>query len=173
MLTKKVAAILTDLFEDSEFFSPKEELENAGFEVESIGFEGQETIQSKKGVDYKIGKGIADANPEDYDALLIAGGYSPDKLRNDDRFLDFTKHFADNEKPIFAICHGPQVLINAKVIEGKKVTSAPQVAVDLENAGAHFEDKEVVKDKSGLISSRTPDDLPAFNEAIIQALKEA
>lgn len=171
-MSKKVAAILTDLFEDSEFFSPKEELENAGFEVESIGFEPQETIKSKNGVEYKIGKGISDADPSDYDALLIAGGYSPDKLRKDERFLTFTQAFSDKKKPIFVICHGPQVLINAKVIKGKKVTSAPQVAVDLENAGAQFEDKEVVYDESGLISSRGPDDLPAFNKAIIQALKD-
>ena len=103
--------------------------------------------------------------------MLIPGGYSPDKLRKDDRFLDFVREFSeDSNKPIFSICHGPQLMINAEIVKGKKMTSVKQVAVDLKNAGAEFIDAEVVKDDSGIISSRTPDDLPAFNKAIVDAL---
>lgn len=171
-MSKKVAAVLTHLFEDVEFTSPKEELEKAGHTVETIGFEAGETVEGKKGnASVKIDKSIDDVSPEDYDALLIPGGYSPDKLRKDERFLDFVRAFADN-KPIFSICHAPQLLINAEVVKGKDITSVSQVAIDLKNAGANFIDKEVVKDKSGLISSRTPDDMPAFNKAILESLSE-
>ena len=103
---------------------------------------------------------------------MIPGGFSPDKLRSDDRFLAFTKAFADAKKPIFSICHGPQLLINAEVVKGKKMTAVKQVGVDLKNAGALFEDSEVVEDESGIISSRTPEDLPAFNKAIVNALAD-
>ena len=171
-MSKKVAAVLTHLFEDVEFTSPKEELEKAGHTVETIGFEAGENVEGKKGkASVTIDKSIDEVSPEDYDALLIPGGYSPDKLRKDERFLDFVRAFSD-KKPIFSICHAPQLLINAEVVKGKDITSVSQVAIDLKNAGANFKDEEVVKDKSGLISSRTPDDLPAFNQAIIDSLSE-
>lgn len=170
---KKVATVITDLFEDIEYFSPEEEMGNAGHEVVTIGPEGGKSVTGKNGEQVTVDQGIDDANPEDFDALFIPGGYSPDKLRKDERFLKFAQHFSQEKKPIFSICHGPQLLINAEVIEGKKVTSAPQVGIDLKNAGAEFLDEEVVKDDSGLISSRGPDDLPAFNKAILEALKEA
>ena len=129
-------------------------------------------MEGKKGnASVTIDKGIDDVSPDDYDALLIPGGYSPDKLRKDERFLDFVRAFA-GKKPIFSICHAPQLLINAQVVKGKDITSVSQVAIDLKNAGANFIDKEVVKDTSGLISSRTPDDLPAFNKAILESLSE-
>lgn len=169
---KKVATVITDLFEDSEFTSPKDALEKAGHEVVTIGFEAGETAKGKQGdATVTTDKGIDDVKPEDFDALLIPGGYSPDKLRKDDRFLEFVKSFSTNQKPIFSICHGPQLLINAEVVKGKKITSVKQVGVDLRNAGADFVDEAVVTDDSGLISSRTPDDLPEFNEAIVNALK--
>lgn len=172
-MSKKVAVVITKLFEDVEFTSPKEELENAGHTLTTIGFEAGETVEGKKGeVSVTIDKSIDDVSPEDFDALLIPGGFSPDQLRKDDRFLEFTRSFSNDSKPIFSICHGPQLLINAEVVKGKDITSVKQVAVDLKNAGANFYDKEVVIDNSGLISSRTPDDLPAFNKAMVDALSE-
>lgn len=172
-MSKKVAVVITKLFEDVEFTSPKEELENAGHTLTTIGFEAGETVEGKKGeASVTIDKSIDDVSPEDFDALLIPGGFSPDQLRKDDRFLEFTRSFSNDSKPIFSICHGPQLLINAEVVKGKDITSVKQVAVDLKNAGANFYDKEVVIDDSGLISSRTPDDLPAFNKAMVDALSE-
>lgn len=171
-MAKKIAAVLTHLFEDVEFTSPNEVLVKNGHSVETIGFNANETVEGKKGnASVTIDKGIDDVSPDDYDALLIPGGYSPDKLRKDERFLDFVRAFA-GKKPIFSICHAPQLLINAQVVKGKDITSVSQVAIDLKNAGANFIDKEVVKDTSGLISSRTPDDLPAFNKAILESLSE-
>lgn len=172
-MSKKVAVVITKLFEDVEFTSPKEELENGGHKITTIGFEAGETVEGKKGKSsVTIDKGIDDVSPEDFDALLIPGGFSPDQLRKDDRFLAFTRAFSEDKKPIFSICHGPQLLINAEVVKGKDITAVKQVAVDLKNAGANFYDKEVVIDESGLISSRTPDDLPAFNKAMLDALSE-
>lgn len=168
----KVATVMTDLFEDVEFTSPKEALEAAGHEVVVIGFEkGQEVTGKKEEVMVTVDIGIDDAKPEDYDALLILGGFSPDKLRGDERFLDFTRYFDKERKPIFSICHGPQLLVNADVLRGKDATAVKQVAVDVTNAGGNFIDQAVVIDESGLVSSRTPDDLPQFNEAIVNALK--
>lgn len=167
----KIATVIHDLFEDSEFTSPKSALEKAGHEVVTIGLEAGTEVVGKKG-EAKVTTdiGIKDANPEDYDALLIPGGYSPDKLRASDQMLEFTRHFAEVEKPIFSICHAPQLLVNADVLRGKNITAVKQVAVDVKNAGANFIDQAVVIDKSGLISSRTPDDLPEFNKAIVDAL---
>lgn len=167
----KIAAILTDLFEDSEFFSPKEALEEAGHEVVAIGPEaGQEVTGKTDEKTQVIEKGIDEVSVEDFDALLIPGGYSPDKLRKDDRFVDFAKAFSDKELPIFTICHGPQLLVNADALRGKDATAVKQCAVDVKNAGGNFKDEAVVIDKSGLITSRTPDDLPEFNKAIVDAL---
>lgn len=168
----KVAVVMTDLFEDVEFTSPRDALVEAGHEVVVIGPEAGEIAKGKKGeAEVEIKLGIKEANPEDYDALLIPGGYSPDKLRKDERFLDFVRYFANKEKSIFSICHAPQLLVNADVLRGKDATSVSQVAVDVKNAGGNYIDEAVVIDDSGLISSRTPDDLPEFNEALLNALK--
>lgn len=167
----KIATVIDDLFEDSEFTSPKAALEAAGHEVVTIGLEAGKEVVGKKGeAKVTIDRGIDDANPKDYDALLIPGGFSPDKLRANDQMLVFTRHFAEVEKPIFSICHAPQLLVNADVLRGKDITSVKQVAVDVKNAGGNFIDQAVVIDPSGLISSRTPDDLPEFNKAIVEAL---
>ena len=170
---KKVAVVVTNLFEDSEFISPKEALKNAGHEITTIENKaGNQVVGAKEQTTITIDKGIDDVSPDDFDALLIPGGFSPDQLRADERFLTFVKEFVQAKKPIFAICHGPQLLINAKVVKGKKMTSVKQVGVDLINAGALYEDTDVVKDDSGLITSRTPKDLPAFNKAIVEALSK-
>lgn len=172
-MSKKIAVLITDLFEDSEYTSPAEALKNAGHELTTIEKEAGKVVKGKQGeAEVTIDKAIDDVKPEDFDALLIPGGYSPDKLRKDKPFLDFAKHFDAEKKPIFTICHGPQLLINAEIVEGKKMTSVSQVGIDLINAGAIWEDSELVIDKSGLITSRTPDDLPVFNKAIVEALEK-
>ena len=169
----KVAVVLTDLFEDVEFTSPRDALVEAGHEVVVVGFEKGTTVTGKKEkASVEIDIGIDEANPKDFDALLIPGGYSPDQLRDDERFLDFVRHFSNERKFIFSICHAPQLLVNADVIRGKDLTSVSQVSVDVKNAGGNFIDKAVVIDDSGLISSRTPDDLEDFNEAILDALNK-
>lgn len=168
----KIAIVMTDLFEDIEYTSPREALDNAGHETVLIGPEKGVELEGKKGevkVDAELG--IDDANPADFDGLLVPGGFSPDKLRADERFLDFVRHFGEEKKHIFTICHGPQLLVNADVLKGKDATAVSQVGVDVTNAGGNYLDQAVVIDDSGLISSRTPDDLPQFNEAIVDALK--
>lgn len=168
----KVAVVMTDLFEDIEFTSPRDALLEEGHEVVVIGPKKDIIVEGKKGeAKIKVGVGIDEADPAEFDALLIPGGYSPDKLRGDERFLDFVRHFSDEEKYIFSICHAPQLLVNADVLRGKDATSVSQVAVDVKNAGGNFIDEAVVIDKSGLISSRTPEDLPQFNEAILKAIR--
>lgn len=167
----KVATIMTDLFEDSEFTSPKKAIVEAGHELVVIGPEQGATITGKtEKVDVEIELGIDEVNPEDYDALLIPGGFSPDKLRGDERFLEFIRHFSRERKPIFSICHAPQLLVSADVLRGVDATSVPRISVDITNAGGNYIDEPVVFDNSGLISSRTPDDLPQFNEAIVNTL---
>lgn len=169
----KVAAVMTDLFEDVEFTSPRDALLDAGHEVVVIGPEKGTTVTGKKNeAEIEVDLGIDEAKPEDFDALLIPGGYSPDSLRADERFLDFVRHFSDNRKFIFSICHAPQLLVNADVLQGKDATAVSQVGVDVKNAGGNYIDEAVVVDDSGLVSSRTPDDLPLFNKAIVNALEQ-
>ncbi len=167
----KVAVIMTDLFEDSEFTSPKQAIVDAGHELDVIGPEKGAIAVGKQGeAEVEIDYSIDEVKAEDYDALLIPGGYSPDKLRGDERFLDFIRHFSKERKPLFSICHAPQLLASADVLRGVDATSVPRISVDVTNAGGNFINEAVVFDKSGLISSRTPDDLPQFNEAIVSAL---
>lgn len=169
----KIATVLANLFEDSEYIQPKKALESAGHDVVTIGIKAGETVQGKTdGTEVTIEKAIDEVKAEEFDALFIPGGYSPDQLRADERMLDFVRHFDSNNKWIFTICHGPQLLVNADTLKGKDITAVKQVAIDVKNAGANFYDKEVVIDEAGkLISSRTPEDLPAFNQAIVDALK--
>lgn len=168
----KIAALVTDLFEDSEYLSPKEALEEAGHEVVPISFETGTIHGKSENSAVEIEHTAKDTEPAEFDALLIPGGYSPDKLRSHECVLQFARHFAYQEKPIFTICHGPQLLVNAEVLQGKNITAVKNVAIDVKNAGANYFDEEVVTDRSGLISSRTPDDLPAFNRAIVKALEK-
>src|SRR5699024_1111695 len=110
----KIATVMTNLYEDSEFTEPKKAFEEAEHEVITIEKEAGNMIEGKKGDKINIDRGIDDVKPEDFDALFIPGGFSPDQLRADDRFVEFAKHFMDHKKPVFAICHGPQLLITAK-----------------------------------------------------------
>ena len=172
---KKVAILATDGFEQSELESPRDALRETGAQptvvspkADSIrGWSGGEWGDS---VDVDVA--LEKADPADYAALVLPGGVlNPDALRTDDRAVDFVRHFVDTGKPIGAICHGPWTLIDAGGVKGRKVTSWPSVRTDLQNAGAKWEDSEVVVDK-GLVTSRKPDDLPAFNAKLIEEVAE-
>ncbi|MDA3132051.1 MULTISPECIES: type 1 glutamine amidotransferase domain-containing protein [Enterobacteriaceae] len=170
-MSKKIAVLITDEFEDSEFTSPAEEFKKAGHEVITIEKQAGNTVKGKKGeAQVTIDKGIDDVKPDEFDALLLPGGHSPDHLRGDSRFVDFTREFVESGKPVFAICHGPQLLISADVIRGRKLTAVTPIVIDVKNAGAEFFDQEVVVDKDQLVTSRTPDDLPAFNREALRLL---
>lgn len=168
----KVATVVTNLFEDSEYTDPVNALKEAGHEVVTIDKEAGAEIEGKKGAKVTIDKGIDDVKPEDFDALLIPGGFSPDILRADDRFVAFTKHFMDEMKPVFAICHGPQLLITARTLKDRDVTGYKSIHVDLENAGAKLHDKEVIVCQKQLVTSRTPADMDAFIRESVELLKE-
>lgn len=170
-MSKKIAVLITDEFEDSEFTSPAEAYRKAGHEVVTIEKEAGKTVTGKQGeAKVKIDKAIDEVSPNEFDALLLPGGHSPDSLRGDDRFVTFTREFVDSGKPVFAICHGPQLLISADVIRGRKLTAVKPIVIDVKNAGAEFFDQEVVIDKDQLVTSRTPDDLPAFNREALRLL---
>lgn len=172
-MSKKVAVVLADSFEDVEYTSPVEALNKEGFETVVIGTEAGQTVKGKKeSTEVTIDKGIDEVKAEDFDALLIPGGVSPDNLRGDEqgRFGQFTTEFMNADKPIFAICHGPQLLIDTDQLKGRKLTSFLSVRKDLENAGAEVVDESVIVD-GNLITSRTPDDLPDFNREAVNALK--
>lgn len=172
IMTKKIAVVLDNLFEDVEFTSPVEAFKKEGHEITVIGKEAGTVKGKSEDTAVQIDKAISDVKPEDFDALLIPGGFSPDMLRGDEqgRFGEFTKHFVQNEKPVFAICHGPQLLIDTDLLKGKKLTSYLSVRKDLENAGATVVDESVVVD-SNIVTSRTPDDLEDFNRESVNLLK--
>lgn len=174
-MNKKIAILATNGFEEIELSSPKEALENEGWQTEIISPESgsiKAWASTDWGKSYNVDKTLADANPNDYNALVLPGGViSPDKLRTDEQAIKFVKAFFEVGKPVAAICHGPQTLINAEVVKGRKMTSFPSIKMDLINAGAEWHDKEVVVDK-GFVTSRNPDDLPAFNRKMIEEIKE-
>lgn len=162
-MAKKIACLITSMFEDSEFTEPAKAYVEGGHEVLTIGTEKGKEVKGKQGeATITIDYGVDEVNPDEYDALFLPGGFSPDILRADDRFVQFSKHFMDENKPVFAICHGPQLLITAKALDGRNVTGYKSIKVDLENAGATYKDEEVVVCGSQLVTSRTPDDIPAF-----------
>lgn len=171
-MSKKVAILMTNQVEDIEFTSPAEALKEAGYEYDVIAPEKGE-VEGKKGGKFEVDFAIGDVKPEDYDAVYVPGGFSPDLLRADKegRFGEFAKHFLQTDKPTFAICHGPQVLIDTDLLKGRKMTSFISVRKDLENAGATVVDEPVVVCGGNLVTSRTPDDLDAFNKEIVNVLK--
>ncbi|RUT28723.1 type 1 glutamine amidotransferase [Paenibacillus zeisoli] len=166
----KVAFLLANAFEDSEMQVPYDEVKKAGHEVEIIGLKAGETLKGKQGqAEYTTDKSISDVSAADYDAVVIPGGSSPENLRLDSNVLSFVKKADEAKKPIAAICHGPQILISAGLAKGRTLTSYPPLKDDVVNAGANFEDKEVVVD-GNFISSRTPKDEPAFVREILRKL---
>lgn len=179
----KVAILVTDGFEQSEMVEPRKALQEAGAQVDIISpksllFDAQpRTVRSWKdknwGTDFPVDVHLEKAHPDDYDALLLPGGViNPDILRMIPQAIEFITAFVVASKPIGAICHGPWTLINAGGVNGKTVTSWTSVKIDLINAGAHWVDKEVVR-YGNLVTSRKPQDIPAFNKAVIELFSEA
>ena len=170
MSTNKVAFLLANQFEDSEMKEPYEAVKKAGHDTEIIGLKKGETLKGKKGEStYTTDKSIAEVNINDYDAIVIPGGSSPEALRNDSHILKFVKDANEQKKPIAAICHGPQILISADILRGRVVTSYQALKDDMVNAGAEFKNEEVVVD-GNYITSRTPEDEPAFIRELLKTL---
>lgn len=165
---KNVAMILAPQFEDSEAVDPKKYLEEHGATVTVIGLETGE-IAGKKGATLNADTTVDSVSVDQFDALVIPGGGSPENLRINDDALAFTRKFVESGKPVASICHGPQLLISANVLRGKTTTCVAKIRDDVKNAGAIYVDEEVTIDEN-LISSRTPPDIPAFNEAIAKSL---
>ncbi len=172
---KKVAILATDGFEKSELFQPLEALKNEGATVHIISNKEGEIKSWDKtdwGKTIQVDKLVSEANESEYNALVLPGGViNPDALRTDEDALDFIRAFFSSGKPVAAICHAPWLLISAGVIEGRQVTSYKSIKDDVINAGGHWTDNEVVVDQ-GLVTSRNPDDLPAFCDKIIEEIRE-
>jgi protease I len=167
---KNIAVIVADMFEDSEYTEPAKAFERAGHSVIRVGLEAGEAVTGKKeGTEVRLDRAVRDVSVNEFDALLIPGGYSPDKLRVDATAVKFVRDFVDSGKPVFSICHAPQILITADVLRGRKITGWKSIIQDIKNAGAEFIDAEVVED-GNIVSSRSPADLPAFNEACLRKL---
>jgi protease I len=166
----RIAVLIGDMFEDVEYTEPAKAFKKAGHDLVHVGLKKNSTVKGKKKeTPVRIGLAVKDARVGDFDALLIPGGYSPDKLRADDDAVAFTGEFVRSGKPVFSICHGPQILITADVIRGRKITGWKSIIQDIKNAGAEFVDREVVED-GNLVSSRQPADIPAFVEASLKKL---
>lgn len=168
----RIAFIVANDFEDSEFRVPYEQVKRAGHEPIIIGLESGRPIRGKKGKESVVAERTAkDVRAEEFAALVIPGGYSPDHLRADPHMVGFVRDFFKANKPIAAICHGPWMLVEADIVDGRTVTSFPSIKTDLLNAGAQWVDREVVED-GGLITSRKPDDLQAFSAALLRQLSK-
>lgn len=168
---KKIAILATDGFEQVELLEPRKALDEAGAQTQVVSpkdgkIKGWNIKEWGKEVQVDIP--LKSAKPEEFDALLLPGGVmNPDHLRMDPQAVQFVKHFTDEGKPVAAICHGPWTLIEAGAVRGKTMTSWPSLKTDLKNAGANWVDKEVVSDGT-LVTSRKPDDIPAFNREMIR-----
>lgn len=172
---KKVAILTENGFEEVELTSPKKALEDAGATVQIVSPQPQKVKAWDKdhwSIELPVDVQIDNANAEDYDALMLPGGVmNPDKLRMNEKSVEFAQQFINAGKPIAAICHGPQLLIETGFVNGKTMTSYPSLRTDLENAGAKWQDKEVVTDH-GFVTSRSPKDLDAFNKKMLEEFKE-
>ncbi|KAA9041857.1 type 1 glutamine amidotransferase [Ginsengibacter hankyongi] len=173
--SKRVAILTENGFEEVELTSPKKAMEDAGIQVDIVSPQKGKVKGWKHdhwSIEVPVNVEVSKANPEDYDALVIPGGViNPDKMRINEDCIQFAKEFLNSGKPVAAICHGPQLLIETDMIKGKRMTSFPSLKTDLENAGVNWEDKEVVVDE-GLITSRSPKDLDAFNKKLLEEIAE-
>ncbi|ANE51148.1 type 1 glutamine amidotransferase domain-containing protein [Flavisolibacter tropicus] len=172
---KKVAILTENGFEEVELTVPKKALEDAGVIVHIVSAQPEKVKawdHDHWSIELPVDKALQDANPEDYDGLLVPGGViNPDQMRGKKEYVAFAQHFLEQAKPLFAICHGPQLLIETGMVSSRKMTSYPSIKTDLINAGALWLDKEVVVD-NGLVTSRSPKDLEAFNKKVIEELGE-
>lgn len=175
MKTKHVAILTENGFEQEELTSPKEALEKEGYTVHIVSPQKEKVKgwnHTDWGIELPVDKHIDEVKTDSYDALVLPGGViNPDKLRLNEKAVSFAKEMLQSGKPVAAICHGPQTLIETKLLSGKNMTSYPSLQTDLKNAGVNWEDKEVIIDNN-LITSRKPADLPAFNRELITALNK-
>lgn len=174
--TNKRVAIITDHgFEEDELTSPKKALEEAGYAVSIISKQKGKVKGWKDGnwsIELQVDADIESESPENYDALVIPGGViNPDQMRRQEAYIKFAKHFMEEAKPLAAICHGPQLLIETGLLNGREMTSFASIKTDLKNAGVSWRDEEVVVD-NGLVTSRSPKDLPAFNKKMLEEIRE-
>ncbi|ASV30125.1 type 1 glutamine amidotransferase domain-containing protein [Maribacter cobaltidurans] len=172
---KRIAILATNGFEESELKSPKEAMEKEGFKVDIVSPENGEIKGWANGNwsnSYKVDRNLNDVKADEYNALMLPGGViNPDTLRRNEDALIFVRDFFKMKRPVAAICHAPQLLISADVVKGRTLTSFHSIKDDLINAGAKWVDKEVVVD-DGFVTSRNPNDLPAFNSKLIEEIKE-
>ena len=172
---KKVAILAADMFERVELEQPRKALEDAGAEVEVVSIhdgeiEGFDHFEPASTV--KVDRTVEEISPDDYDALLIPGGVgNPDQLRGDENAVAFVRGFHDAGKPMAVICHGPWLLVESGIVRGRRITSWPTLETDIRNAGGEWVDEEVVVD-GNLVTSRKPDDIPAFNEKMLGLFAE-
>jgi len=169
---KKIAILAEDDFEDSELIEPMRAMKNAGAKVLLIGSGSKETYRGKRGcVTVRVDATADKVKAEDFDAIIVPGGYAADRMRLHQSMVELVRKAYELGKVVAAICHGPQLLISAEIVGGHQVTSWPSLAVDLRNAGAEWVDAPVAQD-GNIITSRKPADLPRFNTAIIEALRD-
>jgi len=171
LLGKRVAILVTDGFEQSELLEPRKALDEVGAKTQVVSPAGKKVKgwnRKEWGNEVPVDVSLDSAKADEFDALLLPGGVmNPDQLRMDPNAVEFVKEFTDAGKPVAAICHGPWTLIEAGAVRGRTMTSWPSLKTDLKNAGATWVDKEVVNDQ-GLVTSRKPDDIPAFNREMIR-----
>ena len=167
----RIAVLIEDFYQDLEIWYPILRFKEEGFEVVTVEPNGRKDYKGKFGYPIEVDKNINEVRPGDFDAVLIPGGWAPDKPRLSRKILDFVKSIYDSGKLVASICHGGWVLVSAGICKGKTLTAYIAIKDDLTNAGAKFVDREVVQD-GNMITSRKPEDLPAFCKAIIAALKE-
>lgn len=166
---KRVAVLVDDLYQELEFWYPYYRLKEAGATVVAVGPEAERVYKSKTGYPAKAERAAAYVKAEDFDAVIIPGGYAPDLMRRNEHMINFVRDMYEKGKVVAAICHAGWMLVSAGVLDGKKATSFFSIQDDLRNAGAQWVDEPVVRD-GNLITSRVPDDLPAFCTTIIEAL---
>jgi protease I len=172
---KRVAVLAADMFERVELEKPRRALHDAGAETEIVSLEegeiqGFDHFEPKSKI--KVDKTVEEVSADDYDALLVPGGVgNPDQLRTDENAVRFVRDFVDSGKPLAVICHGPWVLVEAGAVRGRRLTSWPSLRTDIRNAGGDWVDQEVVVDQ-GIVTSRKPDDIPAFNKKMIEEFCE-
>ena len=172
---KRVAFLATDMVEQVELTEPWKAVEDEGAQIELVSLEEGEIHgfnHYDKADTFKVDRTVEEARVDDYDALVIPGGVgNPDTMRTDENAVEFVRGFFEQGKPVGVVCHGPWMLVEAGVVRGREVTSWPSLRTDIRNAGGNWVDREVVVDQ-GLVTSRKPDDIPAFNQKVIEEFAE-